>query len=120
MENAPETKKRGPRPKKLAHLQIVEFLRLARGGNGRATICTHLKISYRLFLSHYRADSGFAEDLRMIEASRIDTCTLQLYKFVTQPCDTSLKLRATVAYLSRHDKLSEARKARRAKAERGS
>jgi hypothetical protein len=35
-----------------------------------------------------------------------------------EPCDTPIKLRAAIAYLGRHDKLIEARRARRDKVAR--
>ena len=118
MDESKAAKPRGPKPEKPARPQIVEFLRLLGEGHGRAMCCQRTGLGYRRFLRHLRENRSFADAVRVAEQGRVEACEQLLFRLVTTPCDTQIKVRAAIAYLGRRDKLDEARRARRDKAAR--
>ena len=117
--------KRGPgRPRKgFDPSQRFEILRLIHEGHGRGTACLMMRLSSKRFARQLREDPGFADEVRLAEASRVETCELLLFQIVGGHGDTALKMRAAVAYLGRRDRVDAARRgraaARRSKSEHG-
>jgi hypothetical protein len=102
----------------LAHPVIDEILRLLGQGFGRTMACLMAEVPYRRFLEKYREDPEFAEQVRTHEASRVEMCEKLLLDVIMNPYDTPLKIRASIAYLGRHDRRVAAQHALREKREK--
>ena len=105
------------RPKsKFSKPQVEEGLKLIREGHGRVMACAAVGVSYRTFLRKLDEDEEFAFRLRAAEEERIEGCEATLVKVATGTNDSSVRVRAAIAYLGRRDKLDAAARAREDKA----
>ncbi len=116
--DAPEPAKLGRPMATIAHPQIGEMVKLLCAGQGRVSACATLEITYRTFLRMMRTDSGFADLIRMAEATRKEGVEANLYWIATRKYVCPIVVRAALGYLGRRDKIDAASKARRAKARR--
>lgn len=115
MAKANEAKEMGRPRETFSHQEITETLRLMRLGYGRAQACAAQRIGYGRFLRELRENDDFAERVREVEVARVEACEAALLDLAKLKYDSPLKLRAAIAYLTRHDRIDEARRARKAK-----
>lgn len=111
-------KRRGPKPMKLSDPQMGKFLELLRSGIGRVMACERMEIDYKTFRRIVREDADFARWIHEAEKSRIEGCEAAIYRMATRSYDSPVVLRAALSYLGRREKIDEARRARRDKAEK--
>ena len=104
----------------IGQTQISHILHYLGQGYGRVWTCAKVGVHYRTFLRQLREDPIFSGQIREIEANRMESCEMTLYRMATRNFDSPMVLRAAIAYLGRRDKIAESARSRREKAAKAS
>jgi hypothetical protein len=110
------TKTRGRPERTFSQLEVGKILQMLQGGMGRLTVCEKMNVSYKTFRRIMRDDGSFGLWVRQVEASRVEKCEADLFRMATRGYESSVILRAILAYLGRCDRIQENRRGRAEKA----